>query len=163
MNLNNMYDKNWHTGSNRQINFHEIKNIILEYLDRGAKIYIGSDSFITQDKVCFASTICLHGPSLGGRYFFFKENEKSSHFLQLVSRITEETRRSVEIAEILMSECLINPDSIELHLDVSPFNSKNATSRFSEMLKGYVVGFGLDCKLKPNAWAGQTVADKHSK
>ena len=158
-----LQDKNWHTGSNHQIKFDEIKNIILEYVDRGARIYIGSDSFITQGKVCFASTICLHGPSLGGRYFFFRENLKTSHFLQLVSRITEETRRSVEIAEVLMSECMINPKNIELHLDVSPFQAKNGTSRFSEMLRGYVIGFGLDCKLKPNAWAGQSIADKHSK
>ena len=158
-----LQDKNWHTGSNRQIKFEEIKDIILEYVDRGAKIYIGSDSFITQGKVCFASTICLHGPSLGGRYFFFRENLKKSHFLQLVSRITEETRRSVEIAEIIMSECLVDPENIELHLDVSPFQANNGTSRFSEMLRGYVIGFGLDCKLKPNAWAGQTIADKHSK
>ena len=158
-----LQDKNWHTGSNCQIKFDDIKDIILEYVDRGARIYIGSDSFITQGKVCFASTICLHGPSLGGRYFFFRENLKTSHFLQLVSRITEETRRSVEIAEVLMSECMINPKNIELHLDVSPFQAKNGTSRFSEMLRGYVIGFGLDCKLKPNAWAGQTVADKHSK
>jgi predicted RNase H-related nuclease YkuK (DUF458 family) len=158
-----LQDKNWHTGSNHQIKFDEIKDIILEYVDRGARIYIGSDSFITQGKVCFASTICLHGPSLGGRYFFFRENLKTSYFLQLVSRITEETRRSVEIAEVLMSECMINPKNIELHLDVSPFQAKNGTSRFSEMLRGYVIGFGLDCKLKPNAWAGQTVADKHSK
>ena len=158
-----LQDKNWHTGSNCQIKFDDIKDIILEYVDRGARIYIGSDSFITQGKVCFASTICLHGPSLGGRYFFFRENLKTSHFLQLLSRITEETRRSVEIAEVLMSECMINPKNIELHLDVSPFQAKNGTSRFSEMLRGYVIGFGLDCKLKPNAWAGQTVADKHSK
>jgi len=158
-----LQDKNWHTGSNRQIKFNEIKKIVLDYIARGARIYIGSDSFITQGKVCFASTICLHGPSLGGRYFFFRENLKTSHFLQLVTRITEETRRSVELAEILMSECRIDPTNIELHLDVSPFQANNGTSRFSEMLKGYVIGFGLDCKLKPNAWAGQTIADRHSK
>lgn len=156
-------NKNWYTGSNHKIEFSNIKDIILEYVDRGARIYIGSDSFTSQDKVCFASTICLHGPSLGGRYFFFKEFEKSNNFIQLVTRITEETRRSVEIAGTLMSECFIDPNNIELHLDVSPFQANNGTSKFSEMLKGYVIGFGLDCKLKPNAWAGQTIADKHSK
>ena len=62
-----------------------------------------------------------------------------------------------------MEDCFIKPHNIELHLDVSPFSANNGTSKFSEMLRGYVVGFGLDCKLKPNAWAGQTVADKHSK
>lgn len=158
-----LQDKNWHTGSNLPIDLTKIKEIVVDYVNRGAKIYIGSDSFITQGKVCFASTICLHGTNMGGRYFFFKEFEKSKHFLQLVTRITEETRRSVEIAEILMSECSIDPENIELHLDVSPFQANNGTSRFSEMLKGYVIGFGLECKLKPNAWAGQTVADKHTK
>ena len=156
-------NKKWHTGSNKSIDFSQIKKIINSYVEQGAKIYIGSDSFITQGKVCFASTICLHGSSLGGRYFFYREKHISSHYVNLVSRITEETRRSVEIASILMEDCFIKPHNIELHLDVSPFSANNGTSKFSEMLRGYVVGFGLDCKLKPNAWAGQTVADKHSK
>lgn len=156
-------DKNWHTGSNKKINFNNIKKIVNSYVERGAKVYIGSDSFITQGKVCFASTICLHGTNLGGRYFFYREKQISSYYVNLVSRITEETRRSVEIATILMDECFIEPENIELHLDVSPFSANNGTSKFSDMLKGYVVGFGLDCKLKPDAWAGQTIADKHSK
>ena len=49
-----LQNKNWHTGSNRQIKFDEIKKIVLDYIDRGARIYIGSDSFISQNKVCFA-------------------------------------------------------------------------------------------------------------
>lgn len=158
-----LQDKNWHTGSNLPIKFSNIKEIISDYVVRGAKIYIGSDSFISQKRVCFASTICLHGPSIGGRYFFFRDFLPKSHYFGLATRITEETRRSIELAEILMSECSIDPQDIELHLDVSPFQANNGTSRFSEMLKGYVIGFGLECKLKPNAWAGQTIADKHSK
>ena len=156
-------NKNWYTGSNHKIEFSNIKDIILEYVDRGARIYIGSDSFTSQDKVCFASTICLHGPSLGGRYFFFKEFEKSNNFIQLVTRITEETRRSVEIASLFMDEYNFDPSSIELHLDVSPFGANNGTSKYSDMLKGYVQGFGVDYRLKPDAWASQTIADKHSK
>jgi predicted RNase H-related nuclease YkuK (DUF458 family) len=31
------------------------------------------------------------------------------------------------------------------------------------MLRGYVTGAGFECRVKPNAWASQTVADKHSK
>ena len=158
-----LQDKNWHTGSNQPITFEEIKEIVIDYVERGAKVYIGSDSFLTQGKVNFASTICLHARSVGGRYFFFRDKLQSKQFINLVARITEETRRSVEIAEVLMNETSINPDNIELHLHVSPFNANQATSKFSEMLKGYVVGFGLDCKLKPNAWAGQSIADKHSK
>jgi predicted RNase H-related nuclease YkuK (DUF458 family) len=156
-------DKNWNTGSNIKITFNEIQKIIKQYIKDGAKIYIGSDSFNSRDKVCFASAICLYGKGLKGRYFFCRENVPDNNFIQLVTRITEETRRSVEIAEILMDSYCISPANIELHLDVSPFNANNGTSKFSEMLKGYVKGYGLDCKLKPDAWAGQTIADKHSK
>ena len=81
----------------------------------------------------------------------------------MVSRITEETRRSIEIASLLIEEYDYDPSFIEVHLDVSPFTAGNATSKFSEMLKGYVQGHGLDYKLKPDAWASQSIADKHSK
>ena len=44
----------------------------------------------------------------------------------------------IEIGCLLMDEYGFNPNSIELHLDVSPFSAGNATSKFSDMLKGYV-------------------------
>ena len=66
-------------------------------------------------------------------------------------------------AEFLMNEHDFNPQDIELHLDVSPFNIKNGTSPFSDMLKGYVQGYGFQCKIKPDAWASQSIADRHSK
>lgn len=159
-----MYEhKEWYTGSNRSVCFSEIKTTICQYVKEGGKIYIGSDSFISRNKVSFASTICLYGPPQSSKYFFFKENIKLGHYINLVTRITEEAKRSVEIAEVLLESTDLIPENIELHLDVSPQNSNNGTSRFSEMLTGYVVGYGLKCKVKPNAWAGQTIADKHSK
>lgn len=155
--------KEWNTGSNNRIELSEIFNIISQYTSSGSKVYIGSDSFITRKKVCFASAICLYGPGLKSRYFFFREYENQKKYINLAARITEETRRSVEIAEVVMENLNLDPQMIELHLDVSPFSANNSTSRFSEMLKGYVNGYGLNCKLKPNAWAGQSIADKHSK
>lgn len=161
--MKHLIQKNWTTGSNKAIDFYEILKITKEHLTKGAKIFIGSDSFITNSKVCFATAVCLYGSDLGGRYFFFKENEEKKFYNILVSRITEETRRSLEIACFLMDEYGFNPSSIELHLDVSPFSAGNATSKFSDMLKGYVQGYGFDYRLKPDAWASQSIADKHSK
>jgi predicted RNase H-related nuclease YkuK (DUF458 family) len=100
---------------------------------------------------------------MNGRYFFFKDFVPKNQFVNLVSRVTEETRRSVEIAAMLMDEYGVNPANIELHLDVSPFGTNNGTSKYSDMLKGYVQGYGFDYRLKPDAWASQTIADKHSK
>ena len=81
----------------------------------------------------------------------------------MVTRITEEVRRSVDLAEYIIKKENIESENIELHIDVSPFNLKNGTSRFSDMLKGYVTGAGFECRVKPDAWASQTVADRHSK
>ena len=155
--------KDWITGSNSKIDFYKMLKIIKDHTLQGAKVFIGSDSFITQKKVCFASAICLYGPNTPGRYFFFRESVPAKSFLALVSRITEETRRSVEIGCLLMDEYGFNPQIIELHLDVSPFSAGNATSKFSDMLKGYVQGYGFEYRLKPDAWASQSIADKHSK
>ena len=161
--MKHIVDKNWITGNNKQIDFYDLLNLSREYLKKGSKLFIGSDSFINHGKICFATALCLHGGDLGGRYFFFKDFVPKEQFINLVSRITEETRRSVEIAAMLMEEYGFDPSNIELHLDVSPFNANNGTSKYSDMLKGYVKGFGIDYRLKPDAWASQTVADKHSK
>ncbi|HCI72420.1 MAG TPA: hypothetical protein DHV30_18225, partial [Balneola sp.] len=98
-----MYEhKEWYTGSNRSVCFSEIKTTICQYVREGGKIYIGSDSFISRNKVSFASTICLYGPPQSSKYFFFKENIKLGHYINLITRITEEAKRSVEIAEVLL-------------------------------------------------------------
>ena len=161
--MRHIVHKNWNTGSDKNIDFYEMLKILKNYVLRGSKVFIGTDSFISNKKVCFASAVCLYGGTAPSRYFFFKENINKKSFTALVSRITEETRRSVEIACLLMEEYDFDPSQIELHLDVSPFSAGNATSKFSDMLKGYVQGYGFDYRLKPDAWASQSIADKHSK
>ena len=161
--MKHITEKKWITGNDKNIDFYDLLSLTRAYVRQGAKIFIGSDSFISKTKICFASAICLHGGQNGGRYFFYRENIPKLQFSNLVTRITEETRRSVEIACLLMDEYSIDPTDIELHLDVSPFGANNGTSRYSDMLKGYVQGFGVNYRLKPDAWASQTIADKHSK
>ena len=157
------YDRMWITGSNDQIPFCSVIDILKEFHSKGSKIFVGTDSFISRKKVTFASAICIHGNNIPARYFFIRDIENLNKFSNLVSRITEETYRSVQIAEHLMEQYGFDPKEIELHLDVSPFNLNNGTSKISEMLKGFVKGYGFGCKIKPNAWASQSVADRHSK
>ena len=155
--------KNWCTGSGQVISFPEIVTHLKEYVSGGSKIFIGSDSFISNKKICFSTAVCLYGSTKPSRYFFIKQHTPKKDFSNLVSRITEETRRSIEIACLLMGEHQLKRENIELHLDVSPTSEGNATSKYSEMLKGYIQGYGINCKLKPFAWASQSVADRHSK
>ena len=153
----------WSTGSNTNITFNSILDICRSHISNKSKIFIGTDSSIIAGKIKFASAICLHGSDRLSRYFFYKEKIPVKRFPSLALRITEETRRSVTIAEMLLENKNILPENIEIHLDVSPFSSNNATSKFSGMLEGYVNGYGLEYKIKPDAWASQSIADKHSK
>ena len=107
--MKHIVKKNWVTGGNKQIDFYDLLRLTRKYVQKGSKIFIGSDSFISRDKVCFASAVCLHGGEENGRYFFFKDFLPKPQFSQLVTRITEETRRSVEIACLFMNEYGIDP------------------------------------------------------
>ena len=160
--MRKLSNKLWITGSGQELDFQKIEGIISKHSKKKRKIFIGSDSFIRNKKICFVTAICLLSKGKG-RYFYYRENVALSQYRNLPTRITEEVRRSIEIAEHFVTNYKIPAESFELHLDVSPSAAKNETSRFSEMLKGYVQGYGLACKLKPNAWASQSVADRHSK
>ncbi len=160
--MNEFKKLNWFSGVGNTCSFNNMLQIVEESVKKGSKIFIGSDSFISKRKVNFATAICIHGPDQG-RYFFAREVLPKVNYNVLVTRITEEVRRSVELAEYIMETNNIGSENIELHIDVSPFNLNNGTSKFSDMLRGYVTGAGFECRVKPNAWASQTVADKHSK
>jgi predicted RNase H-related nuclease YkuK (DUF458 family) len=160
--MDSLFSKKWRSGSGKPFSFEEVSEIVSKH-SRNNKIFIGSDSFISRNRTCFVTTVCLLTKNHGGKYFLYKNFVPTKQYDILSVRITEEVRRSIELAEYFMNTHNILPNNIELHLDVSPFAAKNGTSKFSDMLRGYVQGYGFDCKLKPNAWASQTVADRHSK
>ena len=159
----NLLDKNWTSGSGHGVAFEKVISHLSPEISRGNNIFIGSDSFISQKKISFVTVVCFLHKSKGGKYFFYKEKVPTKKYPDLLTRISEETRRSIELAEFIKTNINCNPKSIELHLDISPTGTNHATSRFSDMLKGYVAGCGYPCKIKPNAWASQSVADRHSK
>lgn len=152
----------WFTGSGVLVTSDFLVKKITSKLKNGSKLFIGTDSFIEKNKVTFASALCVYSPGKNSFYFFTKYRTNKKNYLNLATRITEEVSRTITLADHFR-KMGISSDLIEVHVDVSPFENKKATSRLSEGLKGYVTGAGYACKLKPNAWASQSVADRHSK
>ena len=68
--MKHIVEQNWTTGSNIKIDFYKILKIIKQHTVKGSKIFIGSDSFVSNKKICFASAICLYGGSMPSRYFY---------------------------------------------------------------------------------------------
>ena len=153
----------WSNGSHEKTAYEEILKEIEEHSSKEGQVYIGTDSHIVKKECIYSTAICLHGASdqIGGRYYFKRTRFKVTKFPILMERITYEVENTVNTALNILGQCpTVN---IELHLDISASDKKEATSRFSDMLVGYAKGVGFPCKIKPDAFAATSVADKHNK
>jgi len=153
----------WLTGSGEPISFDEILKIVKKHSEAKGTVYVGSDSFLHKKQCVFSTAICLHKAEgqKGGRYFVKRLTFGAGRFSVLMVRIATEVQNSIDVGMKLMRHCpQIN---IELHLDVSSANKNTKTSKFSDMLIGYTKGNGFDCKVKPEAFAASSIADRHSK
>ena len=152
----------WHTGSGNTILLEDIFKSIGKQVRRQGRVFIGCDSQIIKQECIFSTVICFHGAvgQQGGNYFFVRERFLRKEFPSILLRLTKEVEKSINIA----SEIVDNyPEvDIEIHIDSSS-KENEATSKYTDMLVGYARGAGFSCKVKPFAWASNSIADKHSK
>ena len=153
----------WRTGSGEILSFNAVVAEIREHVANHGSIYVGTDSCVDKNRCVFATAICLHGatgPSSGGRYFFQRTTRSQDQYKILKVRIMQEVHRSIEIALQLFEE---NPGAdIEIHLDVGT-TDRSKTRAYVDELRGWTQSVGFKCRVKPNAWASASVADKHTK
>lgn len=152
----------WHTGSGKETTLDSIMKEISPHLRKAGSIFIGCDSQVSRDRCTFSTVICLHGADCqsGGYYFFRRENKNREKFPTMINRLLKEVELSVEMGFKILDEY---PDAdIEIHIDANA-KKEEATGKFSDMLVGYAKGAGFRCKIKPDAWASSSIADKHSK
>ncbi len=152
----------WFSGSGENITLQQILEKVKEHSANNGTIFVGCDSQITRDLCVYSTVICMHGADdqHGGYYFFKREKNKRNDYPTMVMRLLREVELSIEIGYVILEQ---NPEAdIEIHIDA---NSKKdqPTGRFADMLMGYAKGAGFRCKIKPDAWASNSIADKHSK
>ena len=152
----------WITGSGYEISFDDLVKIICSHADSGGKIFIGSDSMLRHDTCVFATAICLHGEKTdySGRYFCKKKRYGNTPFSNLQVRISAEVQKSIDIA---MRVVEIKPDAdVEIHIDIGA-SAISKTRTLVSMLTKWTRGAGFPCKIKPDAWASASIADRHTK
>tara|TARA_R110000824_G_scaffold8737_3_gene39550 strand:- start:14433 stop:14930 length:498 start_codon:yes stop_codon:yes gene_type:complete len=154
---------NWQGASGDLIEFEEIIELVKVHSKNNGTVYIGTDSHIKREKCTFSTAICLIGTTNGvkNRYFISRNKTTSKNYPTLLHRITQEVNKSVDVGLNLLNYC--PKIQIELHLDISAENKNEKTSQFSSMLVGYAQGSGFNCRIKPDAYAASSVADRHAK
>jgi uncharacterized protein len=151
----------WHDNNDKLLTFIEVATLIKPYVSNGCKIYIGSDSMLTSKGCVFATVICLHGlEQKVGIYYFNKFRSKEARYKNLRQKIMREVKLSIDTACDLQDH--FPQEQIEIHADVG-LSQQSATSIYVEQVKGWVLGLGFTCKIKPKSWASSTVADWHTK
>jgi len=139
------------------------KRILESDDDQDFIVAVGTDSQIIGGKFCFVTVISLHRKGKGGTYHFKQELKKASEHMikNQKMRMFEEVTKSLEVAMMMRETKGLE---VQVHIDASPeANTKSFTSKFSEQLKGYVVSSGFECLLKPDSYAANSIADKHTK
>tara|TARA_R110002153_G_C13314578_1_gene496639 strand:- start:2574 stop:3110 length:537 start_codon:yes stop_codon:yes gene_type:complete len=138
----------------------EVKSHMTNYISKGGKAYVGSDSQLFPDICNFVTVIALHDVDQNVARYYFKRFRVSSHdFTNLSSKILKEVELAVQTAQFVLELC---PDAeIELHIDIGT-TPRNKTRKFFKMINGWVTNIGFDLKVKPHSWAS-SLADGHTK
>ncbi|MDD2510536.1 MAG: ribonuclease H-like YkuK family protein [Syntrophomonas sp.] len=151
--------------SKGELNLEQVVIDILKYISeditRPYKLIVGSDSHPGAQGTCYVSAIIIHRTGKGARYFYNKMLDRKTNSLR--QRIFYEASLSLDLADRL-SECLKkhgNKDmKVEIHLDVGIHGD---TKELIKEVTGMIVGSGFAAKIKPDACAASTVADRYTK
>jgi predicted RNase H-related nuclease YkuK (DUF458 family) len=146
------------------LSFDEVIETLIREMKEDQKaryaILIGTDSSVSGDKVDLVSAIVLHKVGKGGRYFWTRRIEKRIPSLR--QRIWREAWLSFELAQRVMKG--LSADSLlqfnlEIHVDIG---KNGPTKTMIDEVVGMIIGSGFAVRIKPQAYAASSVADKYT-
>ncbi len=153
--------KLWRDADGNEIEDNHLYTIIKEYVQQGGKLFVGADSMQYSNNCSFACVIALHSFEQDiSKYFYKRYTDKSGLYKDLKLKIMNEVSFALETATQLVDAM---PEAkIEIHVDIGS-STKSKTRTMIDAVKGWVLGSGFDCKIKPKSWASSSIADWHTK
>jgi hypothetical protein len=159
----NKYSSLWKSpGAHKRFDIKEIVDHInrIRY-NSEYEIAVGTDSQYRGKYLFYITVIALWERGKGGTYYYRSEYMNRQNYASSQKmRMFEEVSKTIEVANVIEQHTGIKPIC---HVDASISVKKEYTSSFSEQLKGYVISSGYDCVLKPESYAANCIADKHTK
>jgi len=140
--------------------YRDIVRFMREDPQASYKLIVGSDSQTRQDLV-FVTAIVIHRLGKGARYYYQRTHHR--RMASLRQRILFETSLSLAVAgelERLFAEHGPAELDMEVHIDIGP---DGETRDLIREIVGMVLGSGFDAKIKPDAYAASSVADRYTK
>lgn len=138
----------------------DIVSIMEQDTDYAYEVIVGTDSHPSLGDTDFVTAIIVRRVGKGGRYFWSRSSE--GRYRELSQRIYREALLSFEWAKAIMEALgkrTLMDFNLEIHVDVGR-NGK--TRSLIDGVVGMIVGGGFPVKIKPDAYAASSVADKYT-
>ncbi len=153
----------WKTFSGKPVSDdlqHLVEKTILRENQQGNKVRIcvGTDSRVKMKRINFASVVVVVREKNGGYMFFHKSSVLRSG-VPVKERLIMEVGKSVEIAYQINDVLMKYGIPLEVHADINQDEDCLSHVALKEAL-GYIKGMGFDFKLKPDAFASTSCADR---
>ena len=138
----------------------QILNKVAE--SKNHKIIVGTDSVKLGEIFVFANAICVINDNnfYDRRFFYNKRKVLDDTYYDLSKRLLKETTESIDIAFNIKEK--VKGANIEIHADVNT-DMKHLSSKYKNMVVGYVTGCGFECKVKPDSFVASGIADIYTK
>jgi predicted RNase H-related nuclease YkuK (DUF458 family) len=92
--------------------------------------------------------------------FMKKDADGRKRDKELVNeRMVFEVGKSIEVATEIAELLDVYEIPLEIHADINP-NPKHDSNKALQSAVGYILGMGYEFKIKPEAWAASTAADR---
>ncbi|NND93704.1 MAG: hypothetical protein HKN45_02500 [Flavobacteriales bacterium] len=138
----------------------ELDRYLTDYLHSHpeCEIYVGSDSQNLRAKTVYVSTIVIRHPGKGAHVLYTKS--KVPVIRDIFNKLWGELERSVQLAEYLQNELLIEVQQIDLDYNADESFPSN---KVLNAASGYVQSLGYTVKAKPEllmaVWAANVLCN----
>ena len=146
------------------LSFDEVIEAIVGEMEADPKahyeILVGTDSSTGTDTIDLVSAIVIHKIGKGGRYFWTRRREPKIPSLR--QKIWREAWLSFELAQRLLarlSQISLLSFNLEIHVDIG---ENGRTKAMIDEVVGMIIGSGFAVRIKPQAYAASSVADKYT-
>ena len=138
----------------------DIVGIMEQDADYAYEVIVGTDSHPSLGDTDFVTAIIVRRVGKGGRYFWSRSCE--GLYRELSQRIYREALLSFEWAKAIM-EALGKRTLLDFNLEIHVDVGRNGKTRsLIDGVVGMIVGGGFPVKIKPEAYAASSVADKYT-
>lgn len=120
-------------------------------------VHVGCDSKVMRNRIVYAIAIVLRLPGVGGHVIYSKRSQPRHGYNNVMLRLNNEVRQSVEAAEALLD--VVDSRKICVHVDLAGRHG-SLSHQLHAMATGWITGVGLTPFAKPDSWAASAVAHR---